>query len=115
MEATIQNGGWIAVIVYLFLKDAIIPVIRKSIPAKVKSEIKTEQAQQNHEFLMEQKRLDADIAMRKSLSENLAKLAETQSQTTEILRGQNKRLESIEADTKEIKEKLKAAPRKAGK
>mgnify|MGYP000910463285 CR=1 FL=1 len=108
MDATIQSGGWFVVIIYLFIKDAIIPIIRKSIPAKVKGDIRTEQEQQKHEFAMEEKRLNADIEMRRSLTENLAKLAETQSQTTEILRGQNQRLQNIEADTKEIKEHVKA-------
>ena len=109
METTIQNGGWIAVILYLFIKDAIIPVIRKSIPAKVKSDIKNETAQQNHIFAMEQKKLDAELATQNSLRESIAKLADTQAKQAgiqaaqaEISRVQNDTLVRIEEGQRQI-------------
>lgn len=121
MEATIQNGGWIAVIVYLFLKDAIIPVIRKSIPAKVKGDIKSEAESQKHAFVMEQKKLDAELATQTSLRESIAKLADTQvtqaatqAAQAEISRVQNDTLIRLETGQREILDRLPKT-RKAGK
>ena len=115
MESSIQQGGWIAVIVYLFFKDAIIPLIRKTIPAKVKGDMKIETAQQNHDFAMEQKRLDSEIEFKKSLTETVKKISETQASQVEILRLQGEQILVIANDTKEIKESLKRPSRKAAK
>ena len=115
-----QYGGWFA-IAYLIIKDVIIPIVRKTIPAKVKSDIKSEQAQQTHEFVLEQKRLDAELATQKSLRESIEKLtdaqvsqAKTQAAQAEISRVQNETLSRLENGQREILSRL-PKPRKAAK
>ena len=114
-----QYGGWFA-IAYLIIKDVIIPIVRKTIPAKVKSDIKSEQAQQTHEFVLEQKRLDAELATQKSLRESIEKLtdaqvsqAKTQAAQAEISRVQNEALSRLENGQREILSRL--PKRKAAK
>ena len=114
METINQYGVWFA-LGYPIIKEIIIPLARKLIPAKVKSDMKTQQEQQRHEFAMEQKRLDAEIEYKKSLAESIAQISKTQSQQVEISRVQGEQIQVIYADTKEIKEALKRPARKAAK
>ena len=113
MENINQYGVWFA-LGYPIIKEIIIPLARRVIPAKVKSEIKSGQEQQKHDFAMEQKRLDAEIDYKKSLAESISQISKTQAQQVEISRVQGEQIQVIYADTKEIKEALKR-PRKAVK
>lgn len=115
-EANISNfSGWLA-IAYLIIKDILIPLFRKAVPAKMKKD----QAQQTHEFVVEQKRLDAELATQKSLRESIEKLtdaqvkqAETQAKQAEISRVQTDTLIRLEDGQKEILNRL-PKPRKSG-
>ena len=120
MESINQYGVWFA-LGYPIIKEIIIPLARRVIPAKVKSEIKSGQEQQKHEFEMEKTRLDAEIEYKKSLieykkslAESISQISKTQAQQVEISRVQGEQIQVIYADTKEIKEALKR-PRKAVK
>lgn len=108
-----QYGAWFA-IAYIILKEAIIPIFRKTIPAKVKSEIKNETEAQKHAFIIEQKKLDAELETHKRLADNIGESTKAIVAQTEVLRNVLSEMKSIREDNREILSRL-PKPRKAAK
>lgn len=96
MDATIQQGGWVVVIVYIVIKDFFIPTFKSYIPAKQKQETE----QQRHERVLAEKRLDAELLYQE-------KIADAVGTIKEYIGATNDRLSHIEADTKETREEVK--------
>jgi hypothetical protein len=91
--------GWLAIF-YIIVKDLIIPVFRKTIPAKTKQE----NEQLRHDLLMEEKRLDAELGYQKRIAEAVESIKT-------YMGSMNERLSLIESDMKEVKSDLHAKQR----
>lgn len=96
-----QYGGWFA-IAYLIIKDVIIPLVRKTVPAKVKADSE----QHKHAQFMEEKKINSEIATQERLAKSIEELAKTQAIQTELFRVQDGRVAVIEADVKDIKQAI---------
>lgn len=96
-----QYGGWFAIL-YLIIKDVIIPLVRKTVPAKVKADSE----QQRHTQIMEEKKINSEIATQERLAKSIEELAKTQAVQTELFRVQDGRVAVIEADVKDIKQAI---------
>ena len=94
-----QYGGWFA-IAYLIIKDVIIPLVRKTVPAKVKADSE----QHKHAQFMEEKKINSEIATQERLAKSIEELAKTQAIQTELFRVQDNRLAVIESDMRDIKQ-----------
>lgn len=90
-----QVGGWLAIL-YLLVKDVVVPVLRKTIPAKVKSEIKQETKQIEHAHEVELKRLDAELSFQKQIADAVVSI-------NSYISVSNDRMAQVEADVKEVK------------
>ena len=94
-----QYGGWFAIL-YLIIKDVIIPLVRKTVPAKVKNESE----QIKHTLAMEEKKINSEIATQERLTKSIEELARNAITQTELSRVQNDRMSIMEADIKDIKQ-----------
>ncbi len=103
-----QYGGWFAIL-YLIVKDVIIPLVRKTVPAKVKAESE----QQKHAQYMEEKKINSEIATQERLTKSIEELAKNAVTQTELSRVANDRMSIMEADIKDIKQVV--APRRVKK
>lgn len=90
-----QVGGWLAIL-YLLVKDVVVPVLRKTIPAKVKSEIKQETKQIEYVHEVELKRLDAELSFQKQIADAVVSI-------NSYISVSNDRIARVEADVKEVK------------
>lgn len=103
-----QYGGLVAIL-YLIVKDVIIPLVRKTVPAKVKADSE----QQKHAQYMEEKKINSEIATQDRIAKSIEKLTETQAVQTELFRVQDNRLAVIESDMRDIKQAV--VPRRVKK
>lgn len=93
-----QVSGWLAII-YLLVKDVIVPVLKKTIPAKVKNEIKQETKQIEYAHEVELKRLDAELSFQKQIADAVVSI-------NSYISVSNDRMARVEADVKEVKENM---------
>ena len=91
--------GWLAII-YILVKDLVIPVFRKTIPAKTKQE----NEKLSHDLRMEEKRLESELEYQKRIAEAV--------ESIKVYMGSmNERLSLIESDMKDVKGDLHAKAR----
>lgn len=90
-----EFSGWVA-IAYIVVKDLLIPLAKKQIPAKQKQEDK----KLEHAQVMEEKRLDAELEVSKKLADAVTGIEKN-------LVVSNERLSRIETDIKDIKDIVK--------
>ena len=96
-----QFSGW-AAIAYIVIKDVLVPIVQKQIPSRQKQQDK----QLEHQQLMEEKRLEAELGFQKQVADAVLSIKD-------VLATNNERLSHIETDVKDIKaEVIKKRTRK---